>query len=74
MNAQIVNLQERRHASRRQARIAQASTSLEDANKLLADLHELCALVEEAPERRQILAAMLNLQEAMCVLRRVAHD
>ncbi len=72
LKARIVDLQERRYADRRNARAGQAAASLEDAAQLLTNIHKLCELVEGKAQRRQLLGAMLNLQEVMCVLRRVA--
>ena len=74
LKAQIVSLQERRQACQRQARIAQASASLEDAADLLERVQELCPLVQTETQRRELLATMLNLQGIMSVLRRVARD
>ena len=74
MKAQIVSLQERRQACQREVRKAQASASLEDAADLLERVQELCPLVQTEVQRRELLAAMLNLQGIMSVLRRVARD
>jgi len=74
LKAQVVDLQERRRASQRQQRIDAASTALGDAASLLARINELGPLVNTEAERRRILGAMLNLQEVMSVLRRLARD